>query len=73
MTELVLIAPRGSIPTLTMLAQRLEGVPGFRVVEDHRLRQRRVKRVMWEHGRRTGQDRRVPPMLKGAFALVERA
>jgi hypothetical protein len=55
-----------------MLAQRLDGVEGVRVIQDQRRRERRVTRQMRDRGKRSGQDRRVRPMLRGGFALVER-
>ena len=70
MTELLLYAT--DVQTLTMLAQRLDGVPGLRVVEEQRRHERRVLEQSMDHGKRSGRDRRAAPWLKGGFALVER-
>lgn len=71
MTELLLYAP--DVPTLTMLAQRLDGVPGLRIVEERRRHERRVRQPDTDHAKRSGTDRRAAPWLKGGFALVERS
>lgn len=70
MSELVLYAADAS--TLTMLAQRVESLPGVRVEEEHRRRERRSgKRLMYDRGgKRGGRDRRIGT-FRGVFAFIE--
>lgn len=73
MSKLVLYAPDAS--ALSMLVQRLGDVAGVAIAEERRKRPRRDPRSARVHAReeRTGQERRVPPILGGTFALRERA
>ena len=72
MTSLLLIAPRGHAGTLTMLAQRFADTPGVEVIEDRRMRERRITKRMFDHGKRSGRQRRgAEQPFRGSFVLVE--
>ena len=60
MSELLIVAPRYNPSLLTMLAQRLEGIAGIRLIEDRRIpkKNRRARPYMCEGPDRRRQERR---------------
>ena len=72
--DLLLYVPRGDVSTRSMLAQRVEGLPGIGVVENARRRERRGPHKMQQTDRREfpRRDRRAKVLMKFEGALLER-
>ena len=72
--DLLLYIPKGNVSMLSMLMQRVDGLPGIAVVEDGRRKQRRGPHKMRQVDRRgyPRRDRRAKVLIKFEGALLER-
>ena len=72
--DLLLYLPKGDVSMRSMLAERVDGLPGIGVVEDGRRRQRRGPHKMRHVDRREfpRRDRRAKVLLTFEGALLER-
>ncbi len=66
-TTIVLFAPRYNASLATILARRLDGVPGVRVIEDRRIKERRAHFLMMERTRRKRDQRGAMWSFRGAL------
>jgi len=66
-TTIFLFAPRYNSSLATILARRLDGVPGVRVIEERRIKERRVRFTMLERTRRKREQRGSIWSFQGAL------
>ena len=66
-TTIVILTPRYNPSLATILARRLDGVPGVCVMEDRRIKERRVRFTMMERTRRRREQRGSIWSLRGAL------